>query len=361
MKSVLILSDINFWEDSSGNRARLKALIAYLAPLVNLTVVNTGPAPKGITERLRSEYPAEFHVLNQKSFMSSNGYGRRLEKLVGDREFDVVIIEYIHSSYFLNFLNGEPKIILDAHDIISERAEEFKKFNYSAEAIYELPEAQEREILDIYDHVIAICGPDKQKLDTMLSAEKVLLCPHPVPAVGHVTRDVVANISFVASAYLPNRDSVNYFIRECWPSITTKYPHVRLAIYGTVCGSVEVAGNENISLMGFVPDLNSIYEKADIMINPIRFGAGMKIKNIEALAHGIPLITTTHGARGLEPVIGKAFFTADTPADFIVALSSLIENYQLRKQLSTEALKFIKENFSADKCFGPLIDAINSA
>ena len=103
MKSVLILSDINFWEDSSGHSARLKALVGYLSPLVNLTVVNTGPAPKDIEERLRAEYPAEFHILEKKNFMSSNGYGRRLERLMGDREFDVVIIEYIHSSYFLNF------------------------------------------------------------------------------------------------------------------------------------------------------------------------------------------------------------------------------------------------------------------
>jgi glycosyltransferase involved in cell wall biosynthesis len=361
MKSALILSDINFWEDSSGNRARLKALITYLAPGVNLAVVNTGPAPKGIEERLQAEYPAEFYVLNRKDFMSSNGYGRRLEKLMGCRKFDAVIIEYVHSSYFLNFLNGEPKIILDVHDIISERAEEFKKFNYPDATIYELSEAEECEVLNVYDHVIAICGPDKEKLDGMLTPGKVILCPHPHPATGHTIRNQVLNITFVASAYLPNRDSINHFIRECWPAITAKFPKVRLTIYGTVCGAVELAGHQNILLNGFAPGLAKIYEETDIVINPIRFGAGMKIKNIEALAYGVPLVTTSHGARGLEPVTGKAFLAADAPADFITALSSLIENHQLREQLSKAASEFISENFTADKCFAPLMDAINNA
>jgi len=361
MKNVLIISDVNFWEDSSGHRARLKALITYLAPLVNLTVVNTGPAPKGIEERLQSEYPAEFHVLNRKDFMSSNGYGRRLEKLMGYREFDVVIIEYVHSSYFLNYLNGEPKIILDTIDIISERAEEFKKFDHSDATIYELSAEDEREILNVYDHVIAICGPDKEKLDNMLGPGKVIQCPHPHQVTGHTIRSKVVNISFVASAYLPNRDSINHFIRECWPAITTKFPQVRLTIYGTVCGAVEPSANQNILLKGFAPDLAQIYSEADIVINPIRFGAGMKIKNIEALAHGVPLVTTSHGARGLEPVVGKAFLMADTPADFIAALSSLIENHRLREQLSKAALQFISENFTAGKCFAPLMDAIDNA
>src|SRR5579875_1774771 len=107
MKNVLILSDINFWESSSGHRARLKSLISYLSSRVNLTVVNTGPAPQYIEEQLAQSYQAEFHVLEKKKILNSAGYGKRLKKLMHGRSFDSVIIEYIHSSYFLNYLEGE--------------------------------------------------------------------------------------------------------------------------------------------------------------------------------------------------------------------------------------------------------------
>lgn len=359
MKNILILSDINFWEESSGHRTRLKALIGYLAPRVHLTVVNTGPAPQGIEERLKAVYSAEFHVLEKKKFLSSNGYGRRFKKIISDRVFDAVIIEYIHSSYFLNFLNGNPQIILDAHDIISERAEEFKKFNYAG-ALYELPAATELEILKVYDHVMVLCAPDRQKLGDLLGKDKVLLCPHPSTVTKHQVRDEVKNISFVASAYLPNRDAINTFIKHCWPAISKKFPKIQLCIYGTVCGSVEIDGNKNIILKGFVADPDQIYAESDIIINPVRFGAGLKIKNVEALAHGKPLVTTSHGARGLEVVRDKAFLPADDPEDFAEAIISLIESKTLRQQLSVSAVTFTQEHFSPERCFAPLIEAIEN-
>jgi glycosyltransferase involved in cell wall biosynthesis len=359
MKNVLILSDINFWEDSSGHRARLKALIAFLSCNVNLTVVNTGPAPKIVQGILQRTYAAEFHVLEHKEFMSSGGYGRRFEKLMGERRFDAVIIEYIHSSYFLNFIKGEPKIILDTHDIVSDRAEEFKKFSYPG-ALYELDKETEWQLLQVYDYVMAICGPDKKKLDTIIGPEKVLLCPHPVKTIHVPFRDEVRNITFAASAYLPNGDGINYFIRNCWPVISKKFPQIQLNIYGTVCSGIELTGSQNTVLKGFMPDLEQIYSEADIVINPVRFGAGLKIKNLEALAYGIPLITTLHGARGLERGINKCFLTANTSGDFIKALALLIRDNQLRRKLSEKGKRFIDRHFSAKKCFTPLINIIES-
>ena len=65
MKNVLLLSDINFWEDSSGHRARLKALIAYLSRQVNLTVVNTGSAAGKYRDDLKAKLPGRIFVLEK--------------------------------------------------------------------------------------------------------------------------------------------------------------------------------------------------------------------------------------------------------------------------------------------------------
>lgn len=358
MKKVLILSDINFWEDSSGHRTRLKSLISYLASKAIVTVINTGPAPSGTANLISQKYQVECIILEQCKVLSSTGYGRRLKKIIQTRKFDVVIIEYIHSSYFLNFLEGEPLLILDIHDIISERTEQFKYFGFAGES-FELTKETEQEILKVYDYVMTLCIPDKHKLDIMLEAKKVLLCPYPVCTVDHPPRKTINNIIYVASSYLPNVDAINYFIRYCWPDIIAKYGQLLLIIYGTVSSKVDKFGQTNIMLLGFEPDLNIIYQSADIVINPVRFGAGLKIKNLEALAHGIPLITTRHGSRGLDPLINKGFIVADTAYEFIAAISLLIKNELLREELITNGKRFITENFSPFSCYAPLIRVIN--
>jgi len=358
MKKVLLITDVDFWQKSSGHRTRIRSLIQFLANSVHLTVVNTGPAPASIEKFLSDNFKAEFYALEKTKYLNSNGYGRRLKAFLKDRHFDTIIIEYIHCSYFLNFLVEDVRVILDAHDIISDRADEFKENNYAG-ALYEMSREAEIEIFNVYDHIMVLCEPDYKKINSMIGPGKVLLCPHPVAPFVHATKNEVKNISFIASAYLPNIDAINFFINNCWPQIAEKHP-VQLTIYGTVCNQLGLAPNERILLKGFVADQDKIYAEADIIINPVRFGAGLKIKNMEALAYGVPLVTTTHGARGIEAGINNAFLVADNADEFIKAIESLISSLQLRTKLSNNANEFIKDNFSVEKCFNPLIEAINN-
>ena len=293
----------------------------------------------------------------KKKALTPGGYGRRLKSLLTNRNFEVVIIEYIHWSYFLNYLVEDAKLILDAHDIMSNLAGEFKKFNYNHN-LHELPRKTEVDIFKIYDHVIVLCKGDYEEVNNMTAPGKALLCPHPVEPSSHETRDTVKNIAYIASAYLPNDDGLNWFVQNCWSQISTRYD-VNLYIYGTVGEGRLYDEKSKIFFTGFVPDIEQIYEDSDIIINPVRFGAGVKIKSIEALAHGRPLVTTTHGARGLEEKINKAFLVGNTPEEFVQRVASLIDNSTLRKKLGCNAKKYIKSNFSPKRCFAPLISFIN--
>lgn len=351
-----MLTDVNFWERSSGNRTRIYSMVKYLAPLTELTVVNTGPAPLNIESILAMQFKAEFHILENTKYLSSNGYGRRLRTLLKGRQFDTIIIQYIHSSYFLNYLVNDAQIILDTHDIISDRTDEFKKFNYPG-TLYEMSAEAEAELFKVYDHIMAICKPDRERICQASGNDNVLLCPHPMIPRSRTIRNKVKNIAFVGSAYLPNRDAINFFIDNCWDKIADKYD-VQLSIYGSVCAVVVNGTHKGVLLKGFEPDADKIYDEADIMINPVRFGAGLKIKNVEALANGIPLVTTTHGARGLEAIQNIGFLLADDPYQFYNAIISLIERKALRQNLTRCAFNFIDANFSPEKCFLPLMEVI---
>jgi len=358
MKKVLLITDVNFWEASSGHRVRIAALIQYLSDHFIVTVVNTGPTCENIELLLGKTYKAEFVILEKVKYLNSDGYGRKLRSFLKGKNFHTLIIEYIHCSYFLNFLMANCQVILDTHDIISERTEEFKKFNYS-NILYEISKEDESSLFDSYDNVIMINRRDFENACLMTDSSKVLLCPHPFNVYHHSHRCEVKNITFIASAYLPNVDGIIFFIENCWDSLSLKYD-VELNIFGTVCSRVNVSSKNKIKVHGYIDDINSIYEIADIIINPVRFGAGLKIKTLEALAHGKPLVTTGHGIRGLEAGLGKAFLAVETTSEFIAALSELIENEAMRAKLSCQALEFVNANFSADECFKPLVEAIAS-
>lgn len=361
MKKVLLITDVNFWERCSGNRARIYELIDYLSFKVELSVVKVGPVPQVIEGHVRTGINAEFYVLERNKMLNSNGYGRRLTGYLKERHFDVIIIEYIHCSYFLNYLTRDVYVILDAHDIISHRTEEFEKHHYAgkgSDTVFKMTRENEINIFNIYDNVIVLCQPDLEKINGMIGVGKAILCPHPASPYTHDVRPDVKNISFVASSYLPNIDAINWFIANCWPRIVSKYP-VKLKIYGTVCSELGSIDLEGVSLNGFVPNPGIIYEDADIIINPVRFGAGLKIKNIEALSHGLPLVTTTHGARGIESGIDDCFLVADDEEAFFDSIESLIRSADLRKKMGKNALTFVERYFSAEKCFAPLLDVIN--
>jgi len=357
MKKVLLITSVDFWAKSSGHRMRISTLIEYLAKNVELTVVYTGPMKDGTELVIMKEFTIGFFVLEKVKDLTPEAYGRRFKKFLTGKHFDAMIFEYIYSSYFLNYLVEDTKLILDMHDIFSNRADEFAKFDYAGQ-IETLPRETEIEILNIYDHIIVLCKNDFDEITAVTSPGKALLCPHPVPTRTHTIKKEVKKIAFIASNYPPNEDGIIWFVKNCWSKISETY-NFELWIYGTVCQNLYFQ-HPKIVCKGFVKNIDRIYDQADIIINPVRFGAGIKIKNVEALAHGKPLITASHGARGLEDGINNSFLVADSPEEFVEKVISLVESISLRQKLGANAQMLIENYFSVSQCFEPLLRAITT-
>jgi len=358
MKKILLLTDVNFWLKDAGHRVRIDALVSYLVRHTLLTIVFVGVCSRQKTEELEKVLDCRLVVLENETVLSPDHYGKKLTAFLKTNNFDAVLIEYIHNSHFLNYLIDDAMLILDLHDIISERSEEFKKFNYNGH-IYEISRDLENEIMQAFDYLIAICEPDKNNLCKNVNSDRVLLCPHPVSIVPHLTRDNATEIAFIGSEYLPNKDGIIHFLDHYWPLVPKEY-NVRLNIYGNVGKTIGIPLPEKVNICGYVQDIEEVYRQSDIIINPVRFGAGLKIKNIEALAHGLPLITTSHGARGIERgAEAGAFAIADAPEEFTKLIRKLLDDMTFRQEMSDKAIHFIEVYFSEEKCFSPLLSALN--
>ena len=118
--------------------------------------------------------------------------------------------------------------------------------------------------------------------------------------------------------------------------------------------------SEGLVLHGIVPRLSDIYAQIDIAINPVYWGAGLKIKTVEAMANGLPLVTTAEGARGLRPLAGKAFLVAADRESFVAGLNELIADFNLRQNLAREGADFVAKFLKPESCFRDLLAAIHN-
>ncbi len=147
--------------------------------------------------------------------------------------------------------------------------------------------------------------------------------------------------------YTPNFDAMDYFLREIFPAVQAACPEVRLKITGQLEGAPleSLPKGSNVILTGLLPDVRPAIAGAWAVVVPLRKGGGTRLKILEALALGAPVISTSKGAEGLEFKPGEDILIADTPQAFSQAVLSVINDPYLRKRLSDSGRKAVAARY----------------
>lgn len=149
----------------------------------------------------------------------------------------------------------------------------------------------------------------------------------------------------------PNDDGILWFIKKIYPKIISKYPDIILYIVSTfIPKKIKSLKSKNIEITGHLSDkdLQLLYQKCRIAIAPLRFGAGVKGKIVEAAYYQIPMVTTTIGGEGIDNTIG-AFIIEDNPDKFAQIIIKLYTDYNKLKQISDAGKILIDSYFSRTK------------
>lgn len=262
----------------------------------------------------------------------------RLKELYQQFQFDIVLVEYAFFSKALKCFPQKVRKLLDTHDVLTNR----HKLYLNKQKIYNwfsTTRAQERKGLRRADVVISIQDKERSFFSKLTGK--------PIVTVGHTVkiknrgdqRPLNSRILYIGSANQSNVDALDLFCREMLPRIRQEVPSVTLMLAGPIC-RVDIEDMEIIEKKGEAIDLDAAYDGVDVVINPIRFGTGLKIKNIEALGYAKPLVTTSVGAEGIEDGVGKAFLAADDSESFSDAVIRILKDEGLYRSLSENGLDY---------------------
>ncbi|AEG17006.1 glycosyl transferase group 1 [Desulfofundulus kuznetsovii DSM 6115] len=145
----------------------------------------------------------------------------------------------------------------------------------------------------------------------------------------------------------PNADAVFYLVDHIWPHLQKDLPGVELYIVGhNPPREIRDRAADGIKVTGYVPSLAPYFGQCRLMVAPIRYGAGIKTKIVEAMAAGLPVVTTSMGAEGMGLQPGENVLLADDPVSFSRAVAALYQNQSLWDRLSQKGREHVRRHYS---------------
>jgi glycosyltransferase involved in cell wall biosynthesis len=237
--------------------------------------------------------------------------------LLARQAYDVVIVSYVFYSRLFESMPDRVRKLIDTHDIFSDRYRLYKEHGQAGE-FFSTTREQEGKALDRADVVLAIQEWDATHFRSLTGKPVAVVGHLAPPAAGTRPRGAgpdTRTMLFVGGPMGINVHGVTWFIDQVLPLVRRQVPEAELWLVGGICDRIG-EGRPGVRRLGFVGRLDDLYRQVAVVINPQRFGTGLSIKSVDALAHAAPLVTTASGARGLEEGAGVAFLQANSPEEF---------------------------------------------
>gem|GEM_PF-152401 len=270
--------------------------------------------------------------------------------IIADYAFQTAAIPYV--------LNAEAKSLVVMHDLFSSRGDQFTRLGTS-DSVSALSEAEEIGMLRAADFAIAIQQDEADFVSARLPRNSVICAPLAVTPVAAAQPGNDDTLLFVGSNTAPNTIGLNWFFEQVWEHILAARPDAHLKVAGSVNRSIS-ARPKNVEFLGIVPDLTPLYSEAGVVISPLTAGSGLKIKLVEALAHGKAMVVTPPTVQGVAAIVEGAVKVTGDPAYFAGAVIRLLSDRDVRAKYAEAALDVAIRNFSATACYGAVLAALEN-
>jgi glycosyltransferase involved in cell wall biosynthesis len=310
---------------------------------------------------LSKDHQTERYKQDVERFGVSVKMGGLVESLLSEK-YDAIFFEYyfVAERYLEIAKNLQPhaRLFIDTVDVHFSRLLRKAELTQKADDYDEANKTKKKEIA-IYekaDVIITVTEEDKR----VLLNENKEFCIEIIPNIHNIatplrqSSKINNDLVFVGTFnHEPNVDGLLYFMKDIWPYLIKKIRGIKIWIVGNnPTKEIQDLASDRIEVTGYVEDTLPYLQNSYISIAPLRFGAGMKGKIGEAMAAGLPVITTSIGVEGMKLTHGQNVLVADTPEDFVNCIISLNENEELYSQIAGNGQEFIRSKYSEEAVTG---------
>lgn len=290
-----------------------------------------------------------------RHFFFSRAAARRLQAALPLDSFDVIVAETLYMYPYVPVeLRG--RTVLDTHNV------EVKRIDAMARAVPRRPRglvarrqlaavaAYEAEAVGQVARVVVVSDEERRALE-VIAPGRVDLVPNGVDVESIRPRERAPSeptLLFVGSMdYGANVDSVEHLVDDVLPHLRRKDANLTLVGSNPGRSLARIAARSPVAveIAGFVPDTTPYFERSRVFVVALRFGAGTRLKILEALARGVPVVTTTVGCAGLDLVHGRDAVIADEPRELADWIDRLLEDDDLGDRLARQGRRTVESRY----------------
>lgn len=286
-----------------------------------------------------------------------------LEHELKASKYDLVYVGHICMAAYLPSVRrwaGQARIVLEEHNVeweIFERLASTFRFPLAQATRHEARRlrAYERRLVRAVDSVIAISDADARALERLAGVAPTVVPTFIAPGPPRVEGTDAPALGYTGLlAWQPNVQGLDWFCNAVWPCVRSRVPDARLTIAGPGLergpdGTISVPpawSRPGINTVGYLTDLEELYQKSIAMIAPVVGGSGVRMKLLESMRAGMPTVTTTDGAAGLDVQDGREMFIADDASDFADRVALILTDRPLRDRMRAAARSYLESHHS---------------
>lgn len=378
MKKVLFFMPDNPLKKNAGNRTRALSMLSYFksrnfeidfvseyftgkwneadikafeqAGLASNTyVIKKKPSKKNILYYLLFYKLPNFFHQNKAWFfplqfpeLVTLRFKRAFKKILKNNDYDYIFINYASWATLVedNSFTKKSIKVIDTHDFITAQLQ--KKVNIGQSF------KEEIRRISLFDIALAI-SVEEQYIFSQFCKNRVVLAPMMLekPENLHDVNEKSFDLIYIASDNIHNQKAAKWFFKDVYPLLPSS---VQICVIGQINEHLSINA-PNIVSVNFAEDLSIYYQNAKVALCPMLTGTGTKIKVVEALSYGLPIVCNTRGIDGLINKTDNGCLVSDDPVEFRNNIMLLLTDESEYKKQAENAFAAFNINYEKERCY----------
>jgi len=283
-------------------------------------------------------------VLRRAKYLNRTRFGHQAEfnAILKSNEYDYIIISY---AYWAGLVIDNPyvkkaKLCIDTHDFLTSQFQDLRGFSLGKYFQKEI------ELLNHFDEIFVISVEENYLFSQFVKKEVITLSHIIENKFSKTTEHKKYDLIYVASSNSHNIVSANWFFNEVYPLLNEE---INILVIGRICDHISDLGN--VTKLPFVDSLDEYYSTSKVAICPMLTGTGLKIKVVEALSFGVPVVCNVRGVDGMSNKTNNGCLVANIPQEFASNIELLLNDKVKYAEISEYGKEYFINNNDTQTCY----------